>query len=140
MGSVLRKMTDDARHVTGGTVATAVTVCPCPTRKVLRRTTPKRQGLNRPLAKIATTKTSAPNAMPMPRPFPTMLLTTPLLVTPKSSASSVLTPPPTASLATNLANVTTATAKKASRWKFAVRTAATGDWQLATGKTAANGE
>jgi hypothetical protein len=58
-----------------------------------------------------------------------MLLTTLLLVTPKSSASSVLTPLPTASLATNLANVTTATAKKASRWKFAVRTAASSDWQ-----------
>jgi hypothetical protein len=133
-------MTDDARHVTGGTVATAVTVCPCPTRKVLRRITLKRRRCNRKLAEIATTQPFAPSATPMPRPFPTMLLTTLLLVTPKSSASSVLTPPPTAPLATNLANVTTATAKKASRWKFAVRTAATGDWQLATGKTAANGD
>ncbi|MFA0776913.1 MAG: hypothetical protein PVTTEEND_000627 [Candidatus Fervidibacter sp.] len=120
-------MTDDARHVTGETVATAVTVCPCPTRKVLRRTTPKRQGLNRKLAEIATTKPFAPSATPTPRPFPTMLLTTLLLVTPKSSASSALTPPPIAPLATNPTNVTTATAKKASRWKFAVRTAATGD-------------
>lgn len=140
MANDVRKATDGARRVMGGTVATAVTVCPCPTRKVLRRTTLKRRRGNRKLVEIATTKTSAPNAMPMPRPFPTMLLTTLLLVTPKSSASSVLTPLPTASLATNLANVTAATAKKASRWKFAVKTAATGNWRLAKRQRMVNSE